>query len=104
MSRRVSHCAIARSTSTSTPTSIQGLIAYSTLKNVGRVMAYRRRREQRVVALLAATSAKLSWSDRIAPIERNQSLFIAFSRHIYCMQSAIAVIYCVEGGSDGPTR
>src|ERR1700730_3358267 len=45
---RASHCARATSTSTGTPTSIQGLIESSTAKKSGGVMAYRRVRAARM--------------------------------------------------------
>src|SRR6516165_5588765 len=46
--RRASHCAWARWTSTGAVTSIQGLIAYSTAKKSGGVIAYRRVRDVRL--------------------------------------------------------
>src|ERR1044072_4185934 len=52
--RRVSHWLSARWVSTATEVSIQGLIAYSTAKNVGAVIAYRR--IEGTLSRIAATS------------------------------------------------
>ena len=77
-------------------TSIQGLIAYSTPKNVGRVITYRRGRGLRVLAFPGQDQAKLSWGEGIPLSERNQSPYVACNVYQYCTESVISTIHCAR--------